>query len=342
MTPPLLSDNVCARFSRRLSVLFGERETPHRRSCSPVTAVALLFCVLSAIAGGSAKADDLVYVLDNDAGRFEVTYKGRRLMLYMFATNQFKPYVKELYTLKGENVLLDAPPDHLHHHGLMYAITVNGINFWEEAKDPGVEKPFGTPACGTGETPVPAVWFTQTIHWVHNRDRWTNNPAKAALLIERRNLTLTVNEMEQEIALRWKASFQVGPAVPKVTLSGSSYHGLGLRFPRTWDRVARHQNSGGIPYSAEQKGDVTPALWTATSHTLGGEDIMVAVFARRKNAGTSKFFTMLDAFAYVSATQDLQNMPLEYTQEERFDLDYLVVVYAAHKTREFLNNRAER
>ena len=32
----------------------------------------------------------------------------------------------------GENLLRDAPHDHLHHHALMYGIRVNGVNFWEE------------------------------------------------------------------------------------------------------------------------------------------------------------------------------------------------------------------
>ena len=64
-------------------------------------------------------------------------YKGHKILVYAFATNQFKPYVRELYTLRGENVTRDAPPDHLHHHGLMYAVYVNGINFWEERGAPG-------------------------------------------------------------------------------------------------------------------------------------------------------------------------------------------------------------
>jgi hypothetical protein len=57
-----------------------------------------------------------------DQGELVVRYQGRKLLVYAFATNQFKPYVRELYTLRGENVLRDAPPDHLHHHGLMYAV----------------------------------------------------------------------------------------------------------------------------------------------------------------------------------------------------------------------------
>lgn len=303
------------------------------------------FLCLSPLYFGAAAAQtpsDFEYKLDADSGQFEVTYKGRRIMLYVFATNQFKPYVKELYTLSGTNVLLDAPPDHLHHHGLMYAITVNGINFWEEAKDPGVQKPIGIPVCGISETPVPSVWLTHTIHWVHNKDRWLTNTESAALLIERRTLRITVSEPDQEVAVRWQGEFEVPPSSTKVVLTGAPYHGLGLRFTRSWDRVARHQNSGNIPYSAEQKGDVTPALWTATSNTFDGKDVMVAVFAQRRNAGTPKFFTMLDAFAYVSATQDLQNVPLEYKANEKFNIEYLVAVYDAHKTREFLNARAER
>ncbi|MCX8108959.1 MAG: PmoA family protein, partial [Verrucomicrobiae bacterium] len=314
---------------------------------SVFTRTALLWGILfaSLVLSGATNAQgtrDLKYDLDVPSGRFEVLHKGRRIMLYTFATNQFKPYIKELYTLSGDNILLDAPPDHLHHHGIMYAVTVNGINFWEEAVNPGVQKPFGTPFCEVTQDPTPSISFTHMIHWVHNKDRWLTNTTAAALLVERRTLTVTVNELDQEVAVRWRSDFEVPASVTKVVLSGAAYHGLGVRFLRSWDRVARHQNSGGIPYSAEQKGDVTPASWTATSNTVEGRDLMLVVFARRTNAGTPKFFTMLDPFAYVSATQDLQNVPLEYKAGEKFNVEYLVAVYASHKTREFLNARAER
>ena len=288
-------------------------------------------------------AHPLQCTLQREAGLIDVTYQGQRLLRYAFATNQFKPYVKELYTLKGDNVLLDAPPDHLHHHGLMYAVRVNGINFWEEAKDPGVQKPIGAPVCEIlpGDGP-PRARISHTIHWVASKDRWLTNTTPAALLIERRDLTLTVSEPQQEVALQWQASFELGPATPKVTLTGATYHGLGLRLPRVWDHVAKHGNSAGLPYSAEQKGDVTPAQWSVISHTVDGRDILVAVFSRGSNAGKAKFFTMLDAFAYVSATQDLADVPLEYAAGEQFRLDYLVLVYPSHKSREFLQQRYEQ
>ena len=100
-------------------------------------------------------------------------YKGRKLLVYAFATNQFKPYVRELYTLRGENVLRDAPPDHLHHHGMMYAICVNGINFWEEQTAPGVEKHveclFSSPR--SDPKGVPTAHFTELIHWLAPTNR---------------------------------------------------------------------------------------------------------------------------------------------------------------------------
>ena len=52
----------------------------------------------------------------------------------------FKPYVEKLFTPSGTNILRDAPSDHLHHHGLMFAVRVNGINFWEEKPDSGKQE----------------------------------------------------------------------------------------------------------------------------------------------------------------------------------------------------------
>ena len=44
-----------------------------------------------------------------------------------------KPYVDQLFSPAGVQVLRDSPHDHKHHHGLMYAVSVDGVNFWEEA-----------------------------------------------------------------------------------------------------------------------------------------------------------------------------------------------------------------
>ena len=154
-----------------------------------------------------------------DQGVLEVRYKGHKILVYAFATNQFKPYVRELYTLRGENVTRDAPPDHLHHHGLMYAVYVNGINFWEERGTPGVERHVELPlkVATIGADGMPMASFTELIQWLSPSNQPAPDPLTAALLSERRTLTVTVDEKNQEVALRWDSEFQVGPNAGKVT-----------------------------------------------------------------------------------------------------------------------------
>jgi hypothetical protein len=283
--------------------------------------------------------------VDDQKGVVEVFRGGQKLLVYAIATNQFKPYVKELYTLKGDNILRDAPPDHLHHHGLMFAIKVNGINFWEERTDPGHEVPVKS---ASPPNPLPALHgptttsFGQLIHWVAHKDSTLAHTARAALLVERRTITVAVYEAQQEVALHWRSDFAVGRGAPKVTLGGANYHGLGLRLPAEFDHVAKHQNSANLPYSAEQKGDVTPANWSAVSHALNGHDTMVALFSHPHNPGEAKFFTMLDPFAYLSATQDWEKKPQERAARKKFRLDYLLTLYSPPPSPEFLKQRYER
>ena len=67
-------------------------------------------------------------------------HNSKKLLLYTWIDTLFKPYVKELFTPAGLNVLLDSPDDHKHHHGLMLAYKVDGINFWEETENSGRQK----------------------------------------------------------------------------------------------------------------------------------------------------------------------------------------------------------
>jgi hypothetical protein len=309
----------------------------------------LVFAFASLVASSPALAQTLTaspLKLDVQpaAGRVNVTFKGRPVLVYAFASNQFKPYVKELDTLAGDNVLLDSPPDHAHHHGLMFALWVNGINFWEERTDPGVEKTIDQPSCeahSVADGPARAV-IVQTIHWVASTNRWLADTTPVALLVERRTLTLTINEAAGEVALRWHGDFTVGHGARQVTLSGSFYDGLGLRFPRIFDHDARQENSENLPYTKAQTGELTAARWSAVSHQLDGHDVMVAVFNRPANRGPAKFFTMLNPFTYVSATQDWEKQPQAFQTGNHFSLDYLVTVYAVPKSRAALEQRYAR
>lgn len=304
--------------------------------------VLILACVEAPIAvsaSSPAATDPLELSADGDT--LAIRFQGRPLLVYAFATNQFKPYVRELYTLRGDNVLRDAPADHLHHHGLMYAVRVNGVNFWEERDQPGHEIPVKLISRRAGRTRdgLPEASFTQLIHWVADTNATAPDPRSVALLVEQRTLTLTVDESRDEVALRWQAEFEPGPAAERVKLHGSDYNGLGLRLPAGWDHVAHHANSENAPYSAEQRRDVTAARWAAVSHAVNGREITVALLGRPSNPGDTRFFSMLNPFAYLSVTQNLEKTPLEHARGDKFGIDYLLLVHAGEKPRDFLEQR---
>ncbi len=282
----------------------------------------------------SAPASPWQSVVQADAGRLEWSLQGRRLLTYAFASNQFKPYVRELSSLSGANVLRDAPADHLHHHGLMYAIRVNGVNFWEERDQPGHERHVRLLGhrTGTNAHGRPEASFTELLHWVPDGTPLSAGPA-AALLLERRTITLTVDEARQEVALAWHAEFTVGGRTNRVTLHGSEYNGLGLRLPEDWDHVARHINSGGAAPPNGGKPGAVPARWSAVARTAEPGAVQVALFARPGDAaGTNAFFTMTEPFTYLSATQSLDKRSREYRAGQRFRIDYLLLVYSAARS----------
>jgi hypothetical protein len=279
--------------------------------------------------------------VQSDRGEIEARFKGKKILVYAFATNQFKPYVRELYTLHGDNILRDAPADHLHHHGFMYAIRINGTNFWEEKELPGCEKSIRLLAHGVGQTAegLPSASFTQLIHWVAPANRELSSTDAAALLIERRTIELVVDEAKEEIAVHWRADFEVGPDTKTITLHGSIYNGLGLRLPISFDHVAQFHNSQGESFSKEKNHELLPALWTGVTGKIGASEITAALFARAANAGESRFFAMVDPFAYLSATQNLSSKPLNYRTGQKFTIEYLLTVYPQKKDSSFLARR---
>lgn len=131
--------------------------------------IAATVTLLAAGAMGTAAAAEALR-LEPTAAQVEWTvfHGDKKLLVYRSDPRQFKPYVKELCTIRGDNLLRDAPSDHLHHHALMYAIRVNGLNFWEEISGNGVEKPTEAPQAELGVSPagLPQAIIRQTLHWV--------------------------------------------------------------------------------------------------------------------------------------------------------------------------------
>jgi hypothetical protein len=315
---------------------------PHIYPQHVISKLLLAVCLLATRSALAAETD-FTDSLRSEQGLLDLSYKGRPLLVYAFGSQQYKPYVRELRNLRGDNVLLDAPPDHLHHHGLMYAIRVNGVNFWEERDQPGYEKSVKIvrPVFGKSATGLPEASFSQLIHWV--ADGSVVDTGKAALLIEQRRLTVTVDEARQEVALKWHADFEVGPGASQVKLSGASYHGLGLRLPPAFNIVAQHQNSERAAYPTQGTGDVIRARWASVSKPADDQAPTIALFGQgTPERGLPSFFSMVKPFTYLAVTEGLDKAPIEHASGDKFSLDYLVLVYGERKSPEFLEERYQQ
>jgi len=268
-----------------------------------------------------------------------VLHQGQPLLRYVFNPQQYKPYVAEFSAPGGRNILRDAPADHLHHHALMYAIKVNGLNFWEEVSGNGVERVVETSASAAGNTAT----LRQVIHWVAPQDAFLANTTPAALLIEHRTLVLTVDAAARESALEWKAEFEAGKKTKEVTLTGATYHGLGMRFLQEFDMLANQSYAGRKPDLTKGRQEVASAPWASVSFAAPEQPATIALVPHPANArGDGMFFSMLTAFPYLSATQGLDRQPLIYHSGDKFKLRYLVLLYPEVKSTEALEARATK
>ena len=273
----------------------------------------------------------------------EMLHDNGTLLTYPFDTNQFKPYVRELITLDGVDLLRDAPADHLHHHGLMYGIKVNDINFWEEAPTAGRQIPqtelireIRKDADGR-----PLARFSQALRWVGTNHVDAPDTTAPALLVEQRTIAVTVDSATERIQLEWRSEFAVGEGVPQVTLTGASYHGLGIRFRADFDGVAERCNSENLPYPDDGLQGTLPTRWMAVSQVVAGRPYTLTLFNHPSNPGKPRFFSMQKPFTYLSATQGLDETPLVYRSGDRWSIKYLLLVSTGRPSKEMLDRQYE-
>ncbi len=309
------------------------------KSCSEIMKASLVLAAQLTCFGVVCSAQSAFHL---DAGvatnAWVVSHQGQPLLRYVFNPRQNKPYVAEFSAPGGRNILRDSPSDHLHHHGLMYAIKVNGLNFWEEVSGSGVERVVETYASATGN----AATLRQVIHWLAPQDAFLADTTPAALLVEHRTLILTVDSSTREAALEWKAEFEVGKKTNEVALTGTIYHGLGMRYIQQFDALANHSYAGRKPDLVNRQ-EVSPAKWAAVSFAALDQPATITLVPHPSNArGDGMFFSMQSPFAYLSATQGLDKEALVYHSGDKFTLRYLVLLYPDVKSTEALEARAKR
>lgn len=247
---------------------------------------------------------------------------GPLVATYQAQSNPQKPYISQLFTPGGKELplLADSPPDHFHHHGLMFALKVNATDFWAE-KDAAnlgrqVPEPGGGPlASGDG--------YTQSLRWLATDG--------TPLLTETREIRVRAGTSKAGPVhwLDWHTTLAPAAGRGPVTLGGSHYFGLGMRFLPGW------ANSGKFSWqdSAGQqviRGDerLTPGTWCAVRGLVDGKPVTVLMIDHPKNPRPVRWFTMSTPFCYLSAALGLHETTATLAAGSTWSLRYGLAVIA--------------
>ena len=233
--------------------------------------------------------------ISSDQDQVQIRCGTKPLLTYAQVAGAFKPYVKELYTPNGRNILLDSPSDHVHHHGLMLAYKVAGTNFWEENAQCGLQIPQqGISSWVQTDAQTGTAGFSSDIKW--------QAPGKQTVLRETRCIEAMVHAGDAVTLVNWRSQLKGTTAGQAVTLTGDHYFGLGMRFIRAMDRTGAFINAKGHPGTVF-RGDerLFQGHWCAYQVDLDGQAVTVAMFDHPDNPRPVTWFTMKTPFAYLAA-----------------------------------------
>lgn len=293
------------------------RALNERFSCvmKPTFWFAAALAAVCAFAGRSVAAQPLAVSKDTTTIKFS---RGAKTLLeYRFASVPFKPYVSQMWTPGGVQVLRDSPFDHKHHHALMFAIEADGVDFWSETAKNG--KQLSTLLDGPA-TAAGGAQFAQRLDCIA-----TNG---TVILCEQRRIFLHDTQEGGATLLTWRSRLATGPNREVVNLTGHHYFGLGARFLQVMDKVGEFTNASGQP-GETVRGDerLVAAKWCAYSAPADGKPVTIAMFDDPKNPRhPARMFTMGKPFAYLSATLNLWKEPMELKCGAELDLCYGVAV----------------
>jgi hypothetical protein len=255
-------------------------------------------------------------------GLVKLSAGGRTLAEYCYVASPMKPYLKRLYSPDGVQILRDSPNDHKHHHALMFALAVDGVDFWGEEAGAGRQKPRVAESPGGEWTGAATSSFTQYLDWVDTHGK--------KLLAEERSIRVAARPSDRPVTLvNWTTELRTAEHVDSVKLSGDHYFGLGMRFVTSMDSGGRFFNSSGGPGEVVRGSErLVPANWCAYTAKAGGKTVTVALFDCPANPRhPNRIFTMSPPFAYLSATLNLWKEPLALKAGEKLKLNYAVALW---------------
>lgn len=262
--------------------------------------------------------------LDRSDTSVEVWCGERPLLNYRYGQVPYKPYIDRFYSPSGRNVLRDNVPDHAHHHGLMFAIAVDGVDFWAEFPDqaPGTQR---QQELQLHSAAAPGTLGTATIQ---QRLDWTTTQGQS-LMVEERTITVYDPQPLKASLLTWQSNLAPATDRAEITLGGSHYFGLGMRFLASMDQVGTFFNSQQAPGEVVRGEErLVRATWCAFHGPAAEGPVTVAVFDHPGNPRhPATHFLMRAPFAYLSATLNLWEEPLQVPAGSPLRLCYGVAIW---------------
>jgi hypothetical protein len=291
-----------------------------------VVSGAVIGIVLAALPQGSSAAEGpAVLRIEKGDSALSVLDGDRLVLQYAWAKAPFKPYVRQFCSPGGVNVLRDAPHDHLHHHALMLAVGIDGVDFWSEVEGCGrqVHREFADVKTGQRRA---AAWaaFTETLDWTKPSD-------EKPLARETRSVEVYRGVSLGASLMVWRSRLQPSEGRASIKLGGSHYFGLGMRFLQSMDAGGTFFTAEGPVDGEVVRGDerLTRGTWCAYAAEADGRPVTAAMFDSPDNPRPVLWFTMTKPFAYLSATMNYYCEPLTVEAGKPLSLCYGVAVWDA-------------
>lgn len=296
----------------------------------PVCVIAMCMLVGMFVAVFAAYGDQPSHAIQvvAEQGSVTVRHGDRQVLVYQSTPNPFKVYVQSLTTPAGRQILRDSPHDHIHHRSLMYAVGVDGVDFWQENPEarPGKQVPVGDLSCRSASSN--GRWqatIEQQIDW--------QDADGQVLMHEARRLRVDGGTLPDATLLVWDSQFRTPSGKPQVELWGRHYFGLGLRMITSMDQGGRvlspTENEGEVVRGTER---LLTGPWCAYTAAADGHPVTVAMFDHPENRPQAVWFTMTGPFAYLSATLGLKDTKLVLPADSPLRLRYAVVLWDGEKS----------
>ncbi|MGC8739482.1 MAG: DUF6807 family protein [Candidatus Hydrogenedens sp.] len=261
----------------------------------------------------------------------------RKIADYRYTKVPFKPYLKRFFTPSGIQILEDAPHDHLHHHGLMFAVAVNDINYWEEIEKSGhqIHQQFSNINVNE-KLPIPMSSFVEELVW--------KSPGNdAPQLTEIRKISSGYWEQENANIILWETQLKNPSDTNTAKLTGHHYFGLGIRLLTTpLENVEiispaedNLENVRGDEYLRS-----TPWCAVVVKNETGTFTLLI-IDSPESVRYPARWFTMRMPFVYISATRNLWKEPLEISPGDRVLCKCIFVLWDGEKTKEALGKAVE-